>query len=270
VQAQLNIGTISSSLGGAGASSLDALESPLLNPATLPHFEDFIWGFYYSQRMGAESSNERASSFIFSDSTSANYFPAAFAYVKEDITSLEGATITSKNYVVSFGGFVLPTLSLGMNLHRKNSLIDEATRFSQNNYGLGMLWAPTSSIGMSVVGHSLARPSSLVPDNLKLKSKVSLGGYFIYLDSFHFRADVDQTIVENPKNKKTFKLGVESRLWRFIALRWGFQWDKLIEKNMFTAGVGFNGPNLNVDYAFQNEIERGGGTRHLIDLRLPF
>lgn len=67
-----------------------------------------------------------------------------------------------------------------------------------------------------------------------------------------------------------FKYGTTFLLNEWIVAKIGYQNDNIASQNYFTAGLGFNGPQFGLHYAYVKESEFKKETHHSIDLVVPF
>ncbi len=268
VEAQVLTGPISSALGGGGLANIDVLEGPLQNPAVLPHLpNDFHFGLVSGQGSVFANKNDNYWGVLLSDCTKGTYFPAAFAYFSNKNT--DGTTeYLEKYYSLAAASFVKKEFSVGVQVSRKE--IDQTgISYQQNNLSIGSVFSPNTMLAIGVMAQNFLNPGGDTPPALSLDSTVGTGLYYVYAKNFHFRADVQQYLFENPENKKVLKIGNETHL-SYLAVRLGMQWDDYKQRTLITAGLGFLGPRLGFDYSYQHEIQRSGGVRHVIDLRMPF
>lgn len=268
LHAQVNFAPISSSLGGAGIANLDQLEGSFLNPAVLPHFKDFSIGGVFGQGSVVANQDDQVRGILAADCTT--LVPGSFAYIDAKRTGLLAAEVIQKYYSLSLASFVRNRVTLGLGLNREESQIVDGGKYVENNYTIGLLYSPASELAIGFVAKNLAKPSGKVPVALQLPASIGLGMFFIFAEKFHVRADLGQEIRNNPESKTFMSFGVETRPVDYIAIRWGFGWDNLRDRTLFTAGLGFVGPRLSAGYSFQNEIQEDGGPRHMFDIGLPF
>lgn len=267
--AQYFNGPVTTAAGEAGRASLDPLESAFLNPASLSHFKNYYAGVYWSDSSGVTSGQQRDVTAVISDSTPDKILPAAFAFTKRRITG-NGAPIEQKNYHLAVADRILSRLSVGVSGHRLESEIN-GVKHNQHNFTLGLLFAASENFGVALVGYDLLDAGSDIPAEVQLKSSLAIGMTYVLQNFVQFKFDVSQQIRNNPKHRSRIMMGVDSALHEFFALRLGAQWDGLARQNFLSAGVGFTGPRLSIDYAFQKETSPAdGGSRHLVDLRLKF
>lgn len=268
LHAQVNFAPISSSLGGAGIANLDQIEGSFLNPAVLPHFREFKIGGIFGQGSVYANQDDQVKGILLADCTT--IIPGAFAYIDSNRTGLVSGEVHQKYYSLSLASFLVKGITFGVGLNRNESQLIEAAKFVENNFTLGILYSPISDFGLGLVLKNLANPSSEIPIELQLPETIGMGLFYLFSDKFHLRVDVGQEFRNNPEDKKFASFGVESRPLEYIAIRWGFGWDTLRERTLFTAGLGFVGPRLTMGYSFQNEIQLEGGPRHMFDIGLPF
>jgi hypothetical protein len=100
--------------------------------------------------------------------------------------------------------------------------------------------------------------------------KQGLGVYGALAKVVGVRFDITRHEVHNVGQKLVYMGGFESMTSDFWVLRAGFRRDDELGESFATLGLGFKGPRLRVDYAFEKDINGGSGALHSVDLRLPF
>ncbi len=269
--AHLYPGPISSSLGEAGIVNVDAVEGPFYNPAIMPQLKrEFQTALLFGQGSTTETRDDRYWGVALTDCTKETFFPAAAAYVSSTTTFNGADPAEEKYFTLGSGMFVWKRISLGITLNRRETHLQLTEKLVQNNFSLGALWAVNGDLAVGAVAQNLANPGGEIPDYLQLATKAGFGFYYIYLQQFHFRGDLTQELRNNPSHQMTMSFGIDSRFTEYFAARLGYLRDNFRDRSILTAGFGFLGPRLSVSYGYQVENQRGSGSRHVIDLELPF
>ncbi len=271
VNAHLYPGPISSSLGEAGVANIDPVEGPFFNPAILPQLKkEFQSGFVFGQGSTIETRDDRYWGVMLSDCSKGNYFPASASYVSSRTTFGNFDPADEKYFTLGGGGFVWRQVSLGLSLNRRETQFPTTEKLVQNNFTLGILYPFSANFALGAAAQNLANPDGVIPSYLELPAKIGLGIYYVYLQKFHIRADVTQAVRRNPHNQLAYGIGIDSRFAEFFAARLGYLLDNLTDRHVLTAGIGFVGPRLSLSYGYQVENQNGSGSRHVVDLQLPF
>lgn len=256
--------------GGAGIAAISPLESPYVNPATLTHARSTSVGAFYRDGVWAKNSHETTFSGAVTDASSDVLFPASARYSRERIGFRDFPTIDSERIELSVAQFVFNGFSLGARGVRLKQQPDGEDQVTQYDFSLGVLWVPTSSIGVGLVYNDLTNPGSEIPSHLRLPRAFELGGQYVFSQFFKLRLDIGRVEESNPGNKFRFRSGMESKPNQFLAFRVGYQKDHWDKQEWWTAGFGFDGPNLKVNYAVAKNTVGAGGALHTIDLQLNF
>ena len=138
------------------------------------------------------------------------------------------------------------------------------------NYSLGALLIFDEGFGVAYVVDNLAKPGSEVPRGLREDTRQGLGIYGNLGEIAKIRADISRNEKFNPDHKLTYAIGIESLSNQWVLFRAGFRREELADARFWTAGFGFNGPRLKVDYAFEKNAKATAGAVHSVDLRVPF
>ena len=133
-----------------------------------------------------------------------------------------------------------------------------------------MLFPFSETFALGAVAQNLANPDGAIPSYLELPAKLGLGLYYVYLQKFHLRADITQAVRRNSHKQVAYSIGIDSRFMEFLAFRMGYHLDNLTDRHVLTAGIGFLGPRLSLSYGYQVENQNGSGSRHVLDVQMPF
>jgi hypothetical protein len=199
------------------------------------------------------------------------YFPGAAHYIRLRDTGRAPSAANGELWHMAIGKNVTEWLAFGVSGYRlKYDLEGGDKSTTQWNYSLGALIILNESFGVAYVVDNLAKPGSAVPRGLREDTRQGLGVYGNIAEIAKMRADVSRSEKFNPNHKLVYSLGLESMLSEWFVFRMGFRRDELADGRFWTTGLGFNGPRLKVDYAFEKNAEGTGGAVHSVDLRVPF
>lgn len=266
-------GPQSSAMGGAGRAAVAPGESAFLNPATVPHFQEYFASGFYSQSEHPLDGEAQQFGVLLSDGAPDRLFQGALGYVHSNLDPIGGVDITTQDIYVGVGGFVYRNISFGLQAHRlvfKQANVPTSTQF---NGGAGVLWAYSKSLQFGLVASDILAPKDSVPLAARLSRTYAAGMSYNFENRFSFRFDlVRPTGDQNPDNETDIMTGFETEAMEFFAFRSGFRWNEAIgpERRVFTAGVGFKGPKLRADYGFEKDTKVAGGIRHSFDLWMSF
>jgi hypothetical protein len=263
-------GAVTAGTAGSGRGSVEATDSPFLNPATLP----FVRGYNFMSSYSASSSStsEGASgttdlSLSLLDNMKDTVVPTAISYVQGMVRPPDQSRIFSKDIRLAFGQRVSKRFSVGLAGHYKNDRTDFDS-YNQGNLTLAGAVALTDNLALGVVGDDLLPAPKSVPEGFKLGTTTSFG-----LSHNHkrlIRTKLD--LVSAPGNnfgKPTVSGGVETYMNKWLILRVGVARNLLKEANLFAGGLGFQGPKFGIHYAYQNAPEDQSLNRHSVDLAIP-
>ncbi|WP_246845184.1 hypothetical protein [Bdellovibrio sp. NC01] len=249
--AQVYNSSISAASGGTGRGSIEPGDALLLNSATLPHLKGrFLFTSFAKDEFAAS----------LSDNTTESVVPAGLSYVQKKSTSSFG-DLKQQDIAVTLADFVVEKFSMGLTGHYTEQKIPNAS-YSQTNVDLGFLYTPFSNLGIGLVGYNLLGEQDNIPKEFREKTSVGAGFNFIYQNSIRFRVDAT--------SESFYGVGLETYLNKFIITRFGYSNDTDDSRQLLTAGVGFNGPRFQINYAYQGNTEKSGDYRHSVDLVIPF
>jgi hypothetical protein len=97
----------------------------------------------------------------------------------------------------------------------------------------------------------------------------ALAGNFVYEKTFRARLDLIRPDTNNSGRRTNVAAGIETFFAERLAFRTGCYWRETSDQTYISAGLGYLGPKLSIDYSFQQDVRNGYNYRHLIDLWLP-
>ncbi len=264
-RAQTFTGPAAFGLGGAGVAAVAGAEAPLMNPAALAHTMNYQFGAFHQQKGFEGLGSVRDYGGVFIDHNPDAVIPGALTYFNR--TRLVGPVTLESTYIeISFGNFLYPELAFGISgKYFKQKVVGSDVDKTIWNGSLGLLYTPASNIGLALVSTNFVKDynGEIYPD-------IAFGAHYVYEKVIRARLDVRLPQIDNADKKGQVMFGFESVLAETVFLRAGFRWDDLNKKNFATAGIGWDGPRLGFDYAFEKNVLTEGEIGHSVDLRLFF
>lgn len=262
--AQVYNSSVSAGAGETGIAAVEAGDSIYLNPATLPHLRG-------RHLLGSYAEHDLAVSL--SDNTRESTLPGAIGYVQRKTTTLMNGTkrdVRSHDFSVTLADFVKGSFSVGLTGHFFDSKVENnSSSFRQTNADLGFAYILNPHMGFGAVFYNLMGAKSSIPEDFRLQPRAGLGFNYIYQSMLRYRLDV----LSGPQyhmGEMSFMTGFESFLSEFVVWRAGYKNDNYLHRNLFTLGLGFNGPKFALNYAYESNTKESSDYRHSVDLQIPF
>lgn len=267
VHAEYFVGPVAGAMGGAGRAGAEAPEVQLLNPAVIPHAPSVDASLFYASGSLAQGQSQNNFGLSFVDNTHDSFMPGGLSVIRSRVNYPGLETTEQWYWQLSLASFVIDKLTFGSAV----SFLRNGNNYpDQWNGTLGVLYTPTGFVGLAFVYENFAGTPSALPKELTLTRQVSAGLNLMFQDTFQWRLDWVYPTDLNPLKKSIYATGIETLLGEYLALRVGNRWSDVDGKAYLTAGMGFKGPKLKVDYAFQSTTRNGTGSLHSVDLRLAF
>lgn len=265
-----HFGSVSAGAADTGRASIENSDAVYLNPAAIPHLQGFFFNLNHFN--GSDSDvklNESGMAVTFLDNTPLSIVPASLGYVHQSI-ELDGQTTVNKDLAFGFGNFLMRQVTMGLTWHQLTTQLDWADEtYTQNNLHFGILMTPIDNLGLGFVFYDVLTASKDIPQEYRLKSRHALALNYIYQNLWRFRVEQESQL-ENKTQDPIWKIGIESFLGQFAILRLGWIQNQLTEKDYYTAGLGFQGPRFQINYAYQMNTKESQFNRHSIDFNIPF
>lgn len=251
-------------LGGAGLAAKSPNESGHMNPATLPLLNGTHFGAIY----GAESTGPRAGSnkyhLVVAEATDEVAFPGALTYSKVGVFK-DGRDLSLQEVHGAVGVDLSDFVSVGTAVKYLTLEGQNIQQVSAFNGMVGLLVTPHRNVGIAFVYDDF-----MDTKEIPSASTLALGGHYIYERFVRVRFDTVLQQNDNPSRRLIFKAGLESMfLARDVNLRFGYRWDEVRAQKFAAMGIGWAGPRLGLNYAY----EKNAGSddyRHLIDMLVQF
>ena len=253
------IGAVSTATGGSGRGAIDPVDGVLINPAVISDFPDKNFSVNYS-------TDQYALSIV--DNGKDAYFPAALVFksIKTDLIDTQQLGLTLATY--RWKKFVVGT-SLSMLDYTEHSVPAVEQRYKQATLDLGATMAVTSNFGLGLVFNKVTANKIALAETEQVQQTAALGMSYIFQGFARFRFDVE-TAPENKTQKLVYMAGLENFINDWVVVRLGYQNNTFLDKNYFTAGLGFSGPQFGLHYAYISNVSNKTEDQHLIDLGIPF
>lgn len=255
VQAQVFNSSISTATGGTGRAAVEPGDALLLNSATLPHLQGRFLFTSVAQDEFVVS---------LSDNTKESTLPAGLSYVeKKSERTIAGVLSNYKfsDIAITLADFIVDKWSVGLVGHYITQSLNQAN-YIHTNTDLGFLFTPNPNLGVGLVFYNLFGEKADLPREIREKNYIGAGVNYIYHDTVRFRLDGTSEAI--------LGVGIETYLNRFIITRFGYSNDFDDQRQLLAAGVGFNGPRFQLNYAYAGNTQKSSDYRHSVDMVIPF
>lgn len=262
-------GPQSTAQGGTGVAGLGSSESVFVNPALIPLIPGYEALGHYRDGQRDAGQNRNAWGATLMDNGSDVALAGTLSYLRLRDTGLAGDPAEGELWQAGFGKDFENRLALGASVYRLEYEVTNRS-YTQWNYSLGTVWMPVEGFVVGYVLSNLALPGGDTPAGIRQDLRQTLGTNIQLGEIARLRVDLTRNERRNPDKKLDLGIGTESMTSKFILMRLGYRRELSSDLTFWTAGIGFNGPRLRVDYAFEKNQERAGGALHSVDMTLPF
>lgn len=269
-RAEVFNGAISKALAGGGRAGLPGMESVFLNPALVPLVRASELSAYYNDGYVGRGAHRNAYGVGVVDAEKDVYFPGALHYIRTRDTGRAAGAVDGELWHLGFGKNVSEILAVGISAYRIEYEVKDDRSYTQWNGSIGALFLLRENLGLAYVLDNVAKPGSETPAGLREDMKQGIGLFGSVAAMVRLRGDVWRVEKHNPKQKLGYAFSVESMTSQWLLFRVGYRREELADARFYTAGFGFNGPRLRVDYAFEKNAKGTGGAVHSVDLSVPF
>lgn len=261
------IGSISSATGRSGVAAIESSEAPYSNASILP----FLNGYFFSAGWGQSHQDQTGITQDFAvaliDNLKETTVPTSLSYTQQNFNSDTAVEDQQQQIRLGIGAFASKTLSFGLGGVYQTDWLPTKT-YHQINAQLSSLYIINKNWGVTAIANNMVPPGDKAPEPVRQQQTLTVGTSYEYKDLI--RAKFDATSDSGYKwNHSLLGGGVENYLSKYIILRVGYQKDNQVGANIYTAGLGFAGPKLSLNYAYQNSAEDQRLTRHSVDLAIP-
>ncbi len=265
--AQIATGTTAAGMGNAGRASVDPGENSWLNPAALAQARGYFFGMHGSVGDHAVDGNQKHFALTAADNEADQIVAGSLSYIHKN-NSLASGNVYAQDLQIAAAGLVFKGVALGVSVHR---LVQEFKAGDRTQYDgtVGLLYSPIEALGFALVEYDLVPQDKAIPDNLRLIPTLGLGANWVIKEFMQVRLDLSHPS-SGADGRTDVMAGVGTYFQQNFAFRFGADFKETKNQTWATAGIGFTGPKLSLDYAFQKDIRQADGYRHLIDLWMPF
>ncbi len=252
-----NLGSVSTSLGGAGVGAINSIDGVLNNPSSIALF---------SQKTASIFLSYRAERIYMSDNGAEALFPAALGYSQQEIDFLK-----QKKYQVVIAQRLSKKLAVGVDVTYK----DTTDLKRQSGEYQTVLGISVSSQLLNWLNLGLSYSELPLNDTDLIsfydKNPILKAGLETQFENFVLlRFEVEQQKTIDEDSRLIYKSGLELYLNEWMAFRLGYQNNNVLHQNYLTSGLGFGGSQYGFHYSFVKEAEKQKESYHSIDLALPF
>ena len=264
--AQAYVGAVSSATAESGRASVEATDAPFLNPASLAYLKGYLFSAGYSTASDKRSERARDFALALTDSMKETVVPTAlsFAQSKADFTSEEQV---ARDFKLSFGNFFMPGLAMGFGLRFKDDQLPQ-DRYNQINGDIGALYSINENLGFAAVLENVMGANGNVPEEIRLRPRMSVGVASIYRRFLRLRLDAISA-TNNSWDRPVVAGGLETYMNKWVIFRLGAQKRNEENANVYSTGLGFSGPRFGIHYAYLSSPQQESFTRHTVDLAFP-
>jgi hypothetical protein len=263
-------GPLASALGGTGLAGLGDVEGVFINPADVALMPDHVVGMYYRDGYLDDGQHRQTMGLGAGDPGPNVLFPGALHYLRLRDTGRSPHAADGELWHLAIGERIFESLALGISGYRLTYRTSGMKQLVQWNGSIGLIWMYNKKYGLAYVLGNVARPGSNVPEGLREDMYQGVGAYAEAFEIANLRFDILRRETHNPDQRLVYMASFESMSGKFLVFRSGYRLDDQKNERFFTAGLGFNGPRLKVDYSVEKNLERTSGALHSVDLRLPF
>lgn len=262
--AQAHVSSISAATASAGRAAIESLDVPYQNPAGIAFAKGYNFATGMARYNSAAGLDQEALAFLLSDNTPDTIVPTSLAYLQtKDHNAF--SDWEQKDVRLALGNFIGPRRALGIGLTYRHER-DGGVSTQQAALSVGSIFGLSPNLGVALVVDNLV-PLAQAPGARERLSPLTSAGLSYNFGKF-LRTRLDVTTERNNSlNRPLIAAGVENYWNRWLIFRLGAARDNELEQNIFSTGLGFDGPRFGIHYAFQAvEAPTGQDQRHSVDL----
>ncbi len=264
--AQYFTGPIASGMGGASLGAVESGEGHLLNPAVLVHGQPIEASLVFRNGGYVETDQQKTYGISITNNDPQTYFPGAITFLRSSRN--KGVPADEQFLQFSIAEFAGQNFSVGIaGVRLSQKIFSVAGEQTQWNGVFGLLYNPTPDFAIGFTAAYFVHPSTVIPIDFRLQPTLGLGLHYLFLDFLRARLDVLSHYEEVGNQRLAVKGGFETASTPMTIIRLGARQD---DSTTLTLGLGFNGPRLKLDYAYEKDANRAGSGMHSVDLRLLF
>lgn len=270
--AQFYVGPAASGAGGGGRGAIDAGESSFLNPAGIAFIQRYHVTAFAGSGRHTNEGEFTTLALSLADGSNDAAIPGALTAVRHRVDYANGVSDTQTDIQLSLAGYPHKQVAFGLAGHRfANQILSPVygAEYTQYNMHVGVLYVPRPNIGIGVVAYDVLPGDGSTPKAYRLVPTHAIGANYLYEKFFRLRFDLVRPDTKNDGRRMNVQAGIETFMLEMFAFRFGSYWRETADQTYLTAGFGYKGPRLSVDYAIQKDQRDGNNIRHLIDLWMP-
>lgn len=253
--AQAYYSSVSTAAGGTGRGAVEPGDALLLNPSALPHLQGRFLNFSAAEDVFFAS---------LSDNTKESALPAGASFIQKKSKLAVGNLLEDfkhQDIAITFADFIVDKWTVGITGHYIEQSLGLAS-YIHTNADLGFLYIRNPNLGLALVFYNVFGEKGNLPVEIREKFSVATGMNFIYHDTIRFKVEAT--------SESILAVGLETYLNKFFITRLGYSEDFDDERQILCAGLGFNGPRFQLNYAYLGNTQKSSDYRQSVDMVIPF
>lgn len=252
-----NLGSVSTSLGGAGVGAINNVDGAFNNPSAYALFLNRSMNLSFAKKAFRVS---------LADNGAEALFPALLGYNQSDVDGLK-----TKAFYLGVAHPFSPKFAIGANVgFQQTTLPGSDEKYRQNLADVGVIYRPNTWFSLGAVIKNQPLNDTDLSNTMDDRPTQAVGFETKYEELVNLRGELESGKNAASEQKMIVKGGMEIVLNEWTQLRLGYQNNNIISQNYFTAGLGFGGPQFGLHYAYVKESEFEKETHQSIDLAIPF
>jgi hypothetical protein len=240
------------------------MEAHFMNPGALPFGRGVNVGGAFQEGDMSLPTSVNNYDFEITENDPEKTLSGGIAYVTKR-QSQPSYTIYDQDFSLSLAGKIFPNIGLGMQAHRLFQQNSAGPSYVKYNSTFGILAIPAQWFGLAFVVYDALGDTDQV-----LIPTFGIGTNFVVGEIVRIKGDVIRPELQNPNHNGIFSLGAEFILGYDLYLRVGGKWDEVANNTYASVGFGFEGPKLNVGYAYRSNVNVDGDAYHTFQTWLTF
>lgn len=263
-------GPVAKSLAGSGRAGLDSSDGVFLNPALVALLPKSELTLYYQDGERSPGEHHNLWGVDLSQNDQDVIVSGNLAYLHSRTSGLLQVPVNGETWHAAFGKLFFRRLAVGLSVYHFQATGDTVEKNEQWNGSLGALFMILPKLGVAYVYDNPVHPSSRVPQALRFLPQQSFGVFWGIPYNARLRLDLVHLDQMNPNQRWDIRTSIESEFGEYFVFRLGGRFDEIENQRFITAGLGFNGPNLKIDYGIEKNVWGVGDAVHSVDLRGSF
>ncbi len=265
IKAQFYIGPEAAAIGNAGRAAVHPTEGVYLNPASAALNEKIYLATYAKAERNALGRGSEQYTGVITDPNPGFDLKGAFAYSIKNTRNAAG-DLEQQDFQLSIATRYSNYFSAGIGIHRQQ-LRFRAIQLdtAEHDATIGFLITPAPNLGFGVVFYDVFNT-----DPELLPQTWAAGMTYLPHRIFRLRWDVRYQMQSNLRKRAETGGGFELIMRDNWFLRAGHFSDGMNNENLYTLGLGWAGPRLQFNYAFQQNYEDSKHWQHNFQLSVFF